>query len=66
MWLVEKVEIHFAKIGFHGLQMILWSHSLWRFIVGCPFLYMQEKGMAIFATLKNIHDIMDVSFERNY
>ena len=55
MWLAEKVEILFVKIGFVDPQ---WSnlnaprsytpfcHPLLGSTVGCPFLCMQEKGNA--------------------
>ena len=55
MWPVNKVEIHFAKIGFVDCK---WPnlnapgsytprcHSLLGSIVGCPFHSMQEKGNA--------------------
>ena len=54
MWLVEKVEIHFAKMGFVDCKWsnlnvpgsyTPWSHSLLGSTVGCPFPCMQEKGM---------------------
>ena len=56
MWLVNKVEIYFAKIGFVECKWsnrnapVLyspWSHSLLEYIVWCPFHYMQEKGNAM-------------------
>ena len=55
IWPVNKVEIHFAKIGFVDCK---WPnlnapgsytprcHSLLGSIVGCPFHCMQEKGNA--------------------
>ena len=55
IWPVNKVEIHFAKIGFMDCK---WSnlnapgsytpccYSIFGYIVGCPFHRMQEKGTA--------------------
>ena len=52
-WLVNKVEIDFAKIGFVNCKWsnlnasgsyTPWCHSPLESIVGCPFLCMQEKG----------------------
>ena len=55
MWAVNKVEIHFAKIGFMDCKWsnlnapgsyTPWCYSLLGYIVGCPFHCMQEKGTA--------------------
>ena len=51
MWLVNKMEIIFCKIGFVDCKCshlnapgsyTPWSHSLLGSIVGCPFFCMQE------------------------
>ena len=52
MWLVNKVEMYFSKMG--GMdskwpnlialcEYSLWCHSILGFTVGCPFLCMQGK-----------------------
>ena len=55
MWVVNKVEIYFSKIGFVDSKWshlnvpgsyTPWCHSLLGSTVGCPFLCMQEKGDA--------------------
>ena len=55
MWPVNKVEIHFAKIGFVDCKWsnsnapgsyTPWCHSLLGPLWGVPFLCMQEKGNA--------------------
>ena len=55
MWLVNEVELHYAKIGFVDSRWsnlnapwsyTPWSHSLLWSTEGCPFPCMQEKGNA--------------------
>ena len=58
---VNKVEIHFAKIGFVVCEWsnlntpgssTPWYHSLLGSSVGCPFLRMHEKEIAACGLLK--------------
>ena len=55
IWAVNKVEIHFSKIGFMESKWPTLNapgsytpkcHSLLGFSVGCPFLCIEEKGNA--------------------
>ena len=55
MWLVNKVEICYGKVGFIDCKWsnlnapgsyTPWCHSILGCAVGCPFLWMQEKGNA--------------------
>ena len=61
MWLINKVEIYFSKIGFVNCKWsnlnvpgsyTPWLHSLLGSTVGCPFPCMQEKGMVHLAFKK--------------
>ena len=63
IWPVNKLEIHFAKMGFVDCKCsnlnapgsyTSWSHSLLGSILDCPFLCMQEKRNAACGLIKSV------------